>query len=244
MDTDGLPVGGAFDEVAALNINMDPQLWQQMCDERSYEVYTSYDNATISSMMNGKVLVNLTSPGRIRPKGQSTLVFGTYMNRSIPDSIDWDHGDSNQTLFGVEQSYLRTHFSDWSFVREWSMHRMLARFGLPHLRTWTVQFFVNDERVGLYDPLEAPDHDCVFQRSFPDFDPTNYGLYKVKTLSLGCGSYDEGALKETKARINETDTPPYVFDGGEHRPVVPVLQNWEGCASVSLPSPLRVSVTM
>jgi hypothetical protein len=212
-----------------------------MCDERSYEVYTSYDNATISSMMNGKVLVNLTSPGRMRPKGQSTLVFGTCMNRSIPDSIDWDHGDSNQTLFGVEQSYLRTHFSDWSFVREWSMHRMLARFGLPHLRTWTVQFFVNDERVGLYDPLEAPDHDCVFQRSFPDFDPTNYGLYKVKTLSLGCGSYDEGALKETKARINETDTPPYVFDRGEHRPVVPVLQNWEGCASVSLPSPLRVN---
>lgn len=111
------------------------------------------------------------------------------------------------------------------------MHRMLARFGLPHLRTRTVRFFVNDEPVGLYDLLEAPDQDYVFQRSFPDFDPTNYGLYKVKTLSLGCGSYDEGALEKTKARINATDTPPYVFDRGEHRPVVPVLQNWEGCAS-------------
>jgi hypothetical protein len=115
MDMDGLPVEGGFDEVLDLNINMDPQLWQQMYDERSYEVYTNFDNATISSM-NGTVLVNLTSPGRIRPKGQSTLVFGTCMDRSIPYSIDWDHVDSNQTLFGVERSYLRTHFSDWSFV--------------------------------------------------------------------------------------------------------------------------------
>ena len=175
MDMDGLPVEGGYDEVVDLNINMDPQLWQQMYDERSYEVYTNFDNATISSM-NGTVLVNLTSPGRIRPKGQSTLVFGTCMDRSIPYSIDWDHVDSNQTLFGVERSYLRTHFGDWSFVREWSMHRMLARFGLPHLRTRTVRFFVNDEPVGLYELLEAPDQDYVFQRSFPDFDPTNYAF--------------------------------------------------------------------
>ena len=228
--TSGLPVEGGYDEVVDLRINMDPQVWQQMYEERSYEVYYNFDNATISSM-NGTVLANLTSPGRLRPKGQSTLVFGTCMDRSIPYSIDWDHVDANQTLFGVERSYLRTHFGDWSFVKEWSMHRMLARFGLPHLRTRTVRFLVNDEPVGLYDLLEAPDQDYVFQRSFPDFDPTNYALYKVKTLSLGCGAYDEDSLDEARVRMNETDTPPYVFERGEHRPIVPVLRNWQGCSS-------------
>ena len=36
--------------------------------------------------------------------------------------------------------YLRNHMSDPSFMREWSMHRMLRRFGLPYLRTRTVRF--------------------------------------------------------------------------------------------------------
>lgn len=229
MDTNGLVIEGGYDEVVDLRIYMNPQLWQQMYEERSYEVYQNFDNATISST-NGTVLLNLTSPGRMRPKGQSTLSFGTCMDRSIPYSIDWNHVDSNQTLFGVQRSYLRTHFGDSSFVREWSMHRMLARFGLPHLRTRTVRLFVNDEYVGLYELLEAPDQDYVFQRSFSGFDPTNYGLYKVKTLSLGCGTYDEESLDEARMRMNETDTPPYVFERGEHRPIVPVLRNWDGCA--------------
>jgi hypothetical protein len=35
--------------------------------------------------------------------------------------------------------------------------------------------------------LEVSDQDYIFVRSFPTFDPSNYTLFKVKTLSLGCG---------------------------------------------------------
>ena len=37
----------------------------------------------------------------------------------------------------MKQRYVksfRNHMSDTSFMREWSMHRMLRRFGLPYLR--------------------------------------------------------------------------------------------------------------
>merc|ERR1719197_2475063 len=107
---------------------------------------------------------------------------------AVPFKIDFDSNDQSQTLFGAESVYLRHHMSDGSYMREWSMHRMLARFGLPHLRTRTARLFINDEYVGLYEAMESPDQDYVFARSFPDADMSNYSLYKVKTSSLQCRS--------------------------------------------------------
>jgi hypothetical protein len=108
-------------------------------------------------------------------------------------------------------------------MRDWASHRMLARFGLPHLRARKVRFYINGERTGFYTLLEAPDQDYVFARSFPTFDPSNYMLFKVKTLSLGCGVYTNTRLATARQRINETTTPPYAFERGEHRPITPVL---------------------
>lgn len=64
---------------------------------------------------------------------------------------------------------------------------MLARFGLPHLRARKARFYINDELMGYYTLLEAPDQDYAFHRSFPDFDPENYALYKVKIYARDCG---------------------------------------------------------
>ena len=108
-------------------------------------------------------------------------------------------------------------------MREWAQHRMLARFGLPHMRTRKVRFFVNGAYVGLYDFIEAPDQNYVFQRSFPNFDPEYYGLYKVKTFTLECGAYPDASISQAEARINETGTPPYAFERGKHRSKIPVL---------------------
>jgi hypothetical protein len=118
---------------------------------------------------------------------------------------------------------------------------MLARFGLPHLRIRTVRLFLGDEYQGLYDLLEAPDQDYVHQRSFPGFDPASYGLYKVKTMSLLCDEGNEDNIPDemdmdwadmlaaAEERLNETDTPPYMFERGEHRPLIPVLKDWTQC---------------
>jgi hypothetical protein len=68
---------------------------------------------------------------------------------------------------------------------------MLARWGMPHLRCRKVRLFINEQYVGLYLFMEAPDQEYVFARSFPTYDPTNFALYKVKTTSRGCGTYTE-----------------------------------------------------
>ena len=100
-------------------------------------------------------LLSLNSAGRIRPKGQSNLALGMCLDLSIPYSIDWDHTDPVQTLFGVHRSYIRTSRGDPSYVRDWTMHRMLAQFNLPHLRTRTMHFFLNGDFVGLFTLMET-----------------------------------------------------------------------------------------
>jgi len=73
--------------------------------------------------------------------------------------------------------------------------------------------------------MEAPDQDYVFQRSFPDFNPSMYGLYKVKTLSFLCGD-DEMNSRLPMMGVDVDVTPPYSFERGEHRPKMPVVGNY------------------
>ena len=105
-------------------------------------------------------------------------------------------------------------------MREWSMHRMLARFGLAHLRTRHAQFFINGKLQGLYSFVEAPAQKYVFQRSFPKFDPSNYSLYKFKTMSIGCGGYSADEI--AKAPVSD-NTTTYAFERGTHRKKISVL---------------------
>merc|ERR1719478_397098 len=86
-----------------------------------------------------------------------------------------------------------------SYMREWSMHRMLARFGLPHLRTRAVRFYINSQYIGLYEAMEPPDMDYVLARGFPTVDLANYALYKVKTSSMSCGSWSADQLSDNIA---------------------------------------------
>ena len=227
MDGKGIPVEGGLDAVVDLRMEMDPEVREQMREERSYKIYSPFLGANVTAKDDPEnVLLSMNSPGRIRPKGQSTLAFGTCLDSSIPYGIDWDHTDPDQTLFGVQRSYMRTSFSDPSYIREWTMHRMLARFDLPHLRTRTVRFFLNGDFVGLYTLIEAPDQDYVFQRSFPDFNPEIYGLYKVKTLSTICGNSDFSDSLIITGGNDEEVIPPYAFEKGKHRPKMPVLGNY------------------
>lgn len=53
-------------------------------------------------------------------------------------------------------------------------------------------------------------------------DPFQRSLFKVKTFSLGCPNYNDFAPFDPM-RINETSTPPYAFERGDHRVKAPVL---------------------
>jgi len=223
IDSRGFPVSDAFDDVLDLFITMDATDYDYLLKNQSFETYRPFTSARLVTKANEELQI-LNSPGQIRPKGQSTLYFGTcFGSPTIPFQLEFNTVNETQTLFGVERLYLRNHLSDNSYMRDWSSHRMLARFGLPHLRARKVRFFINGEKKGFYTLLEAPDQDYVFARSFPAYDPSNYTLFKVKTLSIGCGLYTDAQLAQAQERINDTTTPPYAFERGEHRPITPVL---------------------
>lgn len=172
MNDTGFEVDNGYPEIVDLRLIMDPTDKAKISgQERGFEIYSPFISAAITAYDEpNNVLANLTSGGRIRPKGQSTMYLGTCMNRTTPYQVDWNYVNANQTLFGMERSYLRTSWGDPSFTREWAMHRMLARFKLPFLKTRSVRLFINNENYGLYSLMEAPDQNYVFQRSFPNFN--------------------------------------------------------------------------
>ena len=110
--------------------------------------------------------------------------------------------------------YLRHHMSDASYMRDWSMHRMLARFDLPYLRTRHVRFFINGVAKGLYAFMEAPDQDYVFQRSFPKYNKANFSLFKFKSMAIGGCAYSDA---EIAAAPDSDNTTTYAFERGAHR---------------------------
>jgi hypothetical protein len=148
-----------------------------------------------------------------QPKGISDFARVT-----VPFQIEFD---PLETLFGVERMYLRNHFMDPTYMRDWAMNRMLARFGLPHLRTRKLQFYINGDYIGFYDAMEAVDQEYVFARSFPSYNPFNFSLYKRKIESMGCGNYDPDVLAEAETRLDDPSKPPYSFERGSHRAPIP-----------------------
>ena len=225
MDDNGFPVDDRFEDVLDLKLIMEEDDYLYTTEHAWHEQYRPFSSGKLLKRSDGTELLSIHSPGRLRPKGQSTLFFSLCLGvPSIPFSIDFDDTNSSQTLFGAGRVYLRNKLSDRSYMREWVFHRMLARFGLPHLRTRAVRFFLNEQYMGLYDLMEAPESEYVFARSFPDYDPENSALYKVKTASTSCGKqkwYNDEAVAAAYTRIN--DTEPYAFERGEHRGDIPVL---------------------
>ena len=192
MDERGLPVSG-FDAVVDLYAEVDASDWTNLWSHPYAETYIDVQRFIVKSATNGEHV--LPSPGRMRTRGQSTLFYPICMGntRAVPFKLDFASANSSQTLYGVETAYLRTHLSDESKMREWVIHRMLANFGLPHARTRHVRFYVNDVLLGFYNFMEAIDQEYVTARSFgfDSFDQHNNALYKVKSLSLGCGNEEE-----------------------------------------------------
>lgn len=231
MDDKGYPVPDAMDPVLDFHVTMEDYDYQYILKNASFETYRPFQSAKLTARGNEEQeLWALNIPGRIRPKGQyslfSSLCFGSS---AFPFQVEFGDRNSknpfnfNQTLFGVKTIFLRNHGNDNSYARDWVYNRMAARFGLPHLRARQVRFLVNGNLHGLYTLLEAPDEEYVFARSFPDYDPDNFALYKVKTFALSCGNYPHGAVETVEERLYETSTPPYAFERGEHRPIVEVL---------------------
>jgi len=229
---DGYSVPGT-DAVVDLHATVSPADWETLRSNPYTETYIPVEEFKIVGSA-GTTIEVLPSPGRLRPRGQSTLVYPICMDEpAIPFKLDFSSTNSSQTLFGIETAYLRSHLNDLSQLSDWTIHRMLARFGLPHLRARHVRFFVNDVLIGFYTMLEAPDEHHVLARTYGyDYDKDHSALYKVKTMSLGCGNEAEYDSKDIGKSLDPSQGEifgPYAYERGEHRNEVPIIQNSDQC---------------
>lgn len=230
MDERGFKVDGAMDDVMQLHVTMNDVEYDALMANKSFELYHTFESSRLTTV-DGTEITSLNSPGKIRAKGQSTLFMAVCLGTpTSPFQLDFSAFDDTQTLFGTEKIYLRHHMGDMSFSRDYAYYRMLARFGLPHLRVRKVEFYINGERQGYYSLLEAADQEYVFARNFPKYDPNNFALYKIKSMSLECGAYPEKEMEKAKARLAgaEESTPPYSFQRGMHKPVIEELGLFAG----------------
>lgn len=220
MDDAGLPVADGMEDVVDLLFTMEEADYAYMMANETYEMYRPFQSGVLAKT-DGTVISTIDTPGRIRPKGQSTLFMSACTGtETFPLQVELGDGE---TFYGMEKFFLRNHMGDFSYNRDWAYNRMLARFGLPFLRTRKARVYVNGNLHGFYTVMEAPDQDYVFHRNFPDFDPQSYALYKVKSYSFDCGIYTHEEIAIAEARMDETSTPPYAFQRGEHKTPVEEL---------------------
>mmetsp|Transcript_2552 Transcript_2552/g.4215 ORF Transcript_2552/g.4215 Transcript_2552/m.4215 type:complete len:838 (+) Transcript_2552:29-2542(+) len=220
LNDDGTPrLNSLFEEVVDLYISLKADDLTYLEEDPGQEEYVPVQQFKVVHGENNETV--LSSGGRMRTKGQSTLMIPACIGvRNTPFRVDFNSVNQTQTLFGIEKAYLRNHLSDQSYMREYAAHRLNARFGLPHLRTRAVRLFLNEKYTGFYTLMEAPEQAYVMQRSFGPFDPAETALFKFKTLYASCGQYSE----EEISAASERDTPdPYYFERGEHRDKIPVL---------------------
>ena len=259
MDDNGYPVSNdetAMDTVLDLHVTMQDEDYEYLIQNQSYEVYRPFQSISVRRKGSQEVLQSLSSPPsspsgsnissintdrqnnnlmRIRTKGRGSLVAATCLGfPAVPFQINLGSSESNiaqTTLFGVSKFYLRNHMADFSYMRDWSTNIMLARFGLPFLRTRKVRFYVNGYYKGLYEFMEAVDQEYVFARNFPSYNPDQHALFKFKMLSRDCGTYNEEQLAQAQERLAvEDDTEqPYLWERGEHRPKTQVLEDIDAC---------------
>lgn len=231
MDNQGHPVyDEMFPTVLELHLEMLGDDYDALVKNPEWETYQPFQTASLKNPETGDSVWSRTVPGRIRAKGQSGLFVGICLGtETLPFQLDFSSPDMNQTLFGAEKVALRHHMQDYSFMREWAYNRMLARFGLPHVRARKVLAFINGNLAGFYTLLEAHDQDYVFNRNFPDYDPLQYSLYKVKTYALNCGLYSDEQQSNATLRAEELQDeaingtwPPYKFERGSH--IAPVTE--------------------
>jgi len=224
MDDRGYPIENAMDTVLDLDFTMSAGDYEYLLENKTYEEYRPFQTLSVNTT-DGTQILSLDTPGKIRSKGQSSLFLSTCVDTlTFPFQVEFSN---NATLYGMERIYLRNHIADNSYMRDYSYNRMLARFGLPHTRARKVRVTINGNLHGFYTLLEAPDQDYVFHRSFPDFDPKNYALYKIKSFGLECGSFTPEEIAKAEERIDEVATPPYAFERGEHRDKPPVYSIFE-----------------
>eukprot|EP00581_Thalassiosira_minuscula_P031820 CAMPEP_0183768422 /NCGR_PEP_ID=MMETSP0739-20130205/16733_1 /TAXON_ID=385413 /ORGANISM="Thalassiosira miniscula, Strain CCMP1093" /LENGTH=874 /DNA_ID=CAMNT_0026007653 /DNA_START=27 /DNA_END=2648 /DNA_ORIENTATION=- len=210
-----------FDKVVDIHVQLSDESLATIVNHPTWEEFVPFEDVAVSNPTNGKEVSTATvlssGPGKIRTKGQSTLMITACLGfKNVPFQIEFD-----TSFMGMEIVYLRNHLGDASYMRDYASHLMLKRFGLPYLRSRPARLYMNGEYVGFYTLLEAPVQGYVMQRSFGVFEAEQTSLYKVKTQLAECPITDPDAI----AAASTSPLPnPYYFERGDHRADVPSIE--------------------
>lgn len=202
-----------FADVVDIHVDMDTSSLDEIKERPLYENFVPFTQMSVSNS-NSNTIITTGGSGKIRTKGQATLMTVACMGiKTVPFQIEFD-----KPFMGVEKAYFRSAYLDPSYMRDYTSHVLLAKFGLPFLRCRFVRLYLNGDFNGFYIMMEAPTQGYVMQRSFGAFDPTSTAMFKVKR-GAKC-DYSEMEFALARGR----DTPdPYYFERGNHRDTTPAM---------------------
>ena len=144
---------GDFGPVIDMDFTMGEEELSIIQDHPGWEEWTTFDGLTVTTAGDESATVVASSgSGNIRVRGQSTNTMVTCLGAPTkPFLIRF-----GSPFMGMEEIYLRNHYSDPSYMRDHAAHVMLNAFGLPHLRTRPARVSINGEYIGFYTVMDTP----------------------------------------------------------------------------------------
>lgn len=161
--------------VHSINIDVDPDDWQNMLDNASAEEYISCD-VTI----DGTTVKNVG----IRPKGNTSLSNVKSMDSErYSFKIEFDKYDSGTNYMGLDKMALNNIIQDNTYMKDYFSYRMMNEAGADAPLCSFSYIKVNNQDWGLYLAVEAIEEAFAKRNYGTDFGE----LYKPESMAMGGG---------------------------------------------------------
>lgn len=198
-------------KVTKVDIKVDDKDLQSVLENPEAEKYVE---ATVE--IDGTKVENVG----LRTKGNLSLRSVVNMEDSERYSfkIDFDHYNSDQSLYGLKKLNLNNNYSDSTQMREYLSYKLMENMGLPTPANSYMYVTINGKEWGLYLGIEQVDETFIsrnFDNSTGDlYKPDGIGSdlqwisdqikdYSGLNLKTNNGTSDQTAMIEMLAAINK-----------------------------------------
>lgn len=167
-----------FDQntVSTIDIQMDPEEWQNMLDNALQEEYVKCD-----VVINGETIYNVG----IRPKGNTSLtqVANDPNTDRVSFKFEFDHYVKGQTYYGLDKLVVNNMYADATYMKEYLSYDLMDYMGIKTPLYAFTSITVNGDPWGLYLALEALEESFAIRNYGADYGK----LYKPETMNMGGG---------------------------------------------------------
>lgn len=162
--------------VSTIDIQMDPEEWQNMLDNALQEEYVKCD-----VVINGETIYNVG----IRPKGNTSLtqVANDPNTDRVSFKFEFDHYVKGQTYYGLDKLVVNNMYADATYMKEYLSYDLMDYMGIKTPLYAFTSITVNGEPWDLYLALEALEESFAIRNYGADYGK----LYKPETMNMGGG---------------------------------------------------------